>query len=483
VPDVQTFFNDMAETFPREVTRKLVKRIMTDHLAPLIEDGDRAALADELGHILEESYSDYRQGFLDRVQEVLQNFFHVGDDLYENVERKLDYRTLLMRLGELMSVNPLTPADVEGLDYDGARLLFIEGMEGEEGERFKGAIEQFDDHFEPQYTRLQEELAVAVERGDARARLEAAQRTARGAVIERDGPANDPADDEAEALLDLIDMQFPLASPSAGARATNDPALAGRVVIEHLLAIYNEMELGLSRDFLDQNAPHKLVSLVGPVVPPFVYRQIEEELGTERLEAEEVKPLLEADPEVREVVGTTYAKHHEAHWILAMIDNLWTRHLTTMEELRHGINLQALAQRDPLVEYKRQSFNLFDDLKRQMRTSIVNNVMSIHLRELDAREQRALKKATRAVLTKRAPALRAQAPAKPAARATAGDGNGAHAAGNGATDGATNGAGRTPAPAGSAPASARPAHTPPRGQRPAQTPPRGQRGKPPRGKR
>jgi preprotein translocase subunit SecA len=246
------------------------------------------------------------------------------------------------------------------------------------------------------------------------------------------------------------------------------------------------MELGLSRDFLDQNAPHKLVSLVGPVVPPFVYHQIEEELGTERLEAEEVKPLLEADPEVREVVGTAYAKHHEAHWILSMIDSLWTRHLTTMEELRHGINLQALAQRDPLVEYKRQSFNLFDDLKHQMRTSIVNNVMSIHLRELDAREQRALKKATRAVLTKQTATMRAQPPAKAPAKATSnGDGNGSRVpAGKGAADGASNGAARTPAPAGSAPA-ARPApqNTPPRSRRPAQTPPRNQRGKPPRGKR
>ena len=49
---------------------------------------------------------------------------------------------------------------MEGLDYDGARLLFIEGVESEEGEPFKGAIEQFDDFFEPQYTRLQEELAL-----------------------------------------------------------------------------------------------------------------------------------------------------------------------------------------------------------------------------------------------------------------------------------------------------------------------------------
>ena len=226
------------------------------------------------------------------------------------------------------------------------------------------------------------------------------------------------------------------------------------------------------------------------MVPPFVYRQIEEEVGTERLEAEEVKPLMDADPGGARGGRHNYAKHHEAHWIFSMIDSLWTRHLTTMEELRHGIGLQALAQRDPLVEYKRQSYSLFDDLKRQMRTSIVNNVMAIHLRELDAREQRALKKATRSVLTKQTTTMRSQAPAKASAKAGSSDGNGTHAPdGNGAHDGATNGAAngtaRPATPAGTAPA-ARPVsggNTAPRGQRPAQTPPRSQRGKPPRGKR
>jgi preprotein translocase subunit SecA len=190
-------------------------------------------------------------------------------------------------------------------------------------------------------------------------------------------------------------------------------------------------------------------------------------------------------------VGKYYAKHHEAHWILAMIDSLWTRHLTTMEELRHGIGLQALAQRDPLVEYKRQSFGLFDDLKQQMRTSIVNNVMALHLKELDARERRALKKATREVLTKQVTAMRTNQPTA----AARGD-NKAAGAGNGAASGATNGAaagtatapngdGHRATPAGAS-SGARPAGggQPPRGQRPAQhTPPRGQRGKPPRGKR
>lgn len=48
--------------------------------------------------------------------------------------------------------------------------------------------------------------------------------------------------------------------------------------------------------------------------------------------------------------------------LLRSIDDLWVEHLETMEHLRRGVNLQAYGQRDPLVEYKRESYQLFREL-------------------------------------------------------------------------------------------------------------------------
>jgi preprotein translocase subunit SecA len=48
--------------------------------------------------------------------------------------------------------------------------------------------------------------------------------------------------------------------------------------------------------------------------------------------------------------------------LLRSTDDLWVEHLETMEHLRRGINLQAYGQRDPLVEYKREAYQLFQEL-------------------------------------------------------------------------------------------------------------------------
>ncbi|MGQ9465128.1 MAG: preprotein translocase subunit SecA [bacterium] len=62
--------------------------------------------------------------------------------------------------------------------------------------------------------------------------------------------------------------------------------------------------------------------------------------------------------------------------LLLTIDNRWREHLYALDALREGINLRAYAQKDPLVEYKQESFKMFDDLLRD----IARDVSSIVFR-------------------------------------------------------------------------------------------------------
>ena len=48
--------------------------------------------------------------------------------------------------------------------------------------------------------------------------------------------------------------------------------------------------------------------------------------------------------------------------LLKAIDNKWMNHIDDMEQLRQGIGLQALGQRDPLVEYKMAAYDMFDEM-------------------------------------------------------------------------------------------------------------------------
>lgn len=62
---------------------------------------------------------------------------------------------------------------------------------------------------------------------------------------------------------------------------------------------------------------------------------------------------------------------------LRAIDNLWVRHLTSMDYLRGGIGLQSYGQRDPLVEYKRQAFRMYKDLLASVRREVAYNIFKV----------------------------------------------------------------------------------------------------------
>jgi preprotein translocase subunit SecA len=59
---------------------------------------------------------------------------------------------------------------------------------------------------------------------------------------------------------------------------------------------------------------------------------------------------------------------------LNCIDQQWQDYLRTMDELRHGVNLRAYGQRDPLVEYKREAFGMFEALMTQIKTDVATSV-------------------------------------------------------------------------------------------------------------
>jgi preprotein translocase subunit SecA len=60
------------------------------------------------------------------------------------------------------------------------------------------------------------------------------------------------------------------------------------------------------------------------------------------------------------ILSTATMRYHERMVMLSVIDGLWKDHLLSMDHLKEGINLRGYAQRDPLVEYKRESFDMFE---------------------------------------------------------------------------------------------------------------------------
>jgi preprotein translocase subunit SecA len=70
----------------------------------------------------------------------------------------------------------------------------------------------------------------------------------------------------------------------------------------------------------------------------------------------------------------------EKSLLLQILDHKWREHLLHLDHLRQGINLRAFAQRDPLNEYKREAFELFDGMLVGLRETVVSVLAHLEIR-------------------------------------------------------------------------------------------------------
>ena len=76
----------------------------------------------------------------------------------------------------------------------------------------------------------------------------------------------------------------------------------------------------------------------------------------------------------------------EKSLLLQLLDTLWKEHLLTLDHLRQGIGLRAYAQRDPLNEYKREAFDLFEDMLDSLRERVTQVLSHVELQMYDPEE-------------------------------------------------------------------------------------------------
>jgi preprotein translocase subunit SecA len=79
--------------------------------------------------------------------------------------------------------------------------------------------------------------------------------------------------------------------------------------------------------------------------------------------------------EKEKVVGSDLLRRVERDIMLQIVDEQWKDHLYSLDHLKEGIGLRGYGQRDPLVEYKRESFDLFTAMKERIEEAMVRYVM------------------------------------------------------------------------------------------------------------
>ncbi len=101
----------------------------------------------------------------------------------------------------------------------------------------------------------------------------------------------------------------------------------------------------------------------------------------------------EAYTEKEAELGAELMRELERFVILQVVDTRWREHLESMEYLREGVHLRAMAQKDPLVEYTSEGHAMFEELSRAIREEVVFTLFHAELAPEEAGELQAIQAA------------------------------------------------------------------------------------------
>ncbi len=93
---------------------------------------------------------------------------------------------------------------------------------------------------------------------------------------------------------------------------------------------------------------------------------------------EKLKELYEAK---EKQIGPDAMRYHERMIMLSVLDTQWKDHLLAMDHLKEGIGLRGYGQHDPLVEYKRESFDMFENMMRRSQEDTVRYLFHMQIVE------------------------------------------------------------------------------------------------------
>ena len=80
-------------------------------------------------------------------------------------------------------------------------------------------------------------------------------------------------------------------------------------------------------------------------------------------------------------VGSEEFRHLERIGMLQTVDNLWKDHLLSMDHLKEGIGLRGYAQQNPLLVYKKEGFEMFQDMIHRIQEETLGILFRIQLAE------------------------------------------------------------------------------------------------------
>ncbi|WP_426417101.1 preprotein translocase subunit SecA [Aestuariirhabdus sp. LZHN29] len=113
----------------------------------------------------------------------------------------------------------------------------------------------------------------------------------------------------------------------------------------------------------------------------------DDHLHEETLRQKILDQVLASYQQKEELAGSESLRMFEKQMLLRVLDDKWKEHLATMDHLRQGIHLRGYAQKNPKQEYKRESFELFQQLLEDIKHETIRILCHVQVRQDDNTEE------------------------------------------------------------------------------------------------
>lgn len=133
------------------------------------------------------------------------------------------------------------------------------------------------------------------------------------------------------------------------------------------------------RPVSEWNIPELQKTLQSVFHPQLEIKDSEINPATEKFLGELIYKKLRERYEAKKQELGNYLAEIERMFTLATIDQHWKEHLSNMDHLREGIGLRGYGQKDPLLEYKKESFEMFKMMDAQIKQEIITKILNVRL--------------------------------------------------------------------------------------------------------
>ena len=180
-----------------------------------------------------------------------------------------------------------------------------------------------------------------------------------------------------------------------GGLLLSTPALAGE---DRMYELIRDFIVTIVQDLVEYNAPQRtlkkeqvdkiyeaLIYITGLAHKDFSAAGMSTS-NSELLKKDIINFLLEQYDLYRRRFNENIIKNAEKWLVLETIDQAWRQHMLNLDHLKEGIGLRGWGQKNPLIEYKREAFDMFREMMSHIRFDIVHHIFHLNLTQFNEQE-------------------------------------------------------------------------------------------------